>query len=288
MVDVDLQVDRGELVVLLGPNGAGKTTLLRAATGRIKVDTGTVQVTGTDPRTVPEARATLGFVPQEIALYPHLTVRENLATFARMMGVAKQSVTQRVAYGLTLSGLVERAQDRAGSLSGGMQRRLNIAASLMHDPDLLLLDEPTVGIDAVAKERIHELLHQLRNEGLGILLTTHDLEQAQSLADKVVIMTHGHIRAAKAPGALIRDYFRDGKELVVTLSETATEAQQTLLVDAGLSPRHGSATWSACVVEDHFGAAEWSSKLDALGVQCVEVAIREPSLESVFTRMTAE
>ncbi|MGE0621437.1 MAG: ABC transporter ATP-binding protein [Pseudomonadales bacterium] len=286
--DVSLSVEPGELVVLLGPNGAGKTTLLGTACGRVAPDGGSARLTGRDPRREVGARRSLGFVPQELALYPYLTVTENLEVFGRMMGVSRRALGGRVADALAWAGLDERAHDRVQTLSGGMQRRLNIVASLLHRPDLVLLDEPTVGVDVNARERIHELLRRLRAEGLGILLTTHDLAQAATLADRVVFMLGGRIRLEGAPQALIEQVFENGKEIILSLGTAPDGGQRAALTAAGLVAGHGGLTWTGSVSGGYEGIADWNHRLEGLGLTAAEIRVREPSLEGVFLKVTGE
>ncbi len=285
---VSLRVDRGELVVLLGPNGAGKTTLLGTACGRIAPDDGQARLSGGDPRRDREVRGTLGFVPQQVAVYPYLTVHENLDVFGRMMGVERRALVPRIREALAWAGLEARAHDRVDTLSGGMQRRLNIVASLLHQPDLILLDEPTVGVDVNARERIHELLRRLRAEGLGILLTTHDLLQASTLADRVVFLLDGRVRLEGAPGALIQQVFEDTKELIIALTSEPDAAQMQQLLAAGLTAMHGGRTWTGGVSEGYDEVAHWNHRLSGLGLVAAEIRVREPSLEGVFLRLTGE
>ncbi len=190
---VDLDLYAGEILVLLGPNGAGKSTLLGGACGRLPLDAGEVSLFGRSPRRDASVRSKLGFVPQHLAVYPYLSVRENLEIIGRMMGVRRRDLEQRVKEAMSWAGLTERAGDTTETLSGGMRRRLNIVASLMHHPAVVLLDEPTVGVDMGARERVHEMLRRLRTSGLGMLLTTHDLSQAEDLADRVAFMVDGKV-----------------------------------------------------------------------------------------------
>jgi len=285
---VRLSVHTGELVVLLGPNGAGKTTLLSAACGRIAPDSGTVQLAGADPRREPRARRTLGFVPQEIALYPFLTVSENLQIFGRMMGVPRRCLEARIKEALAWSGLSDRRADRVDKLSGGMRRRLNIVTSLLHKPSLLMLDEPTVGVDVNARERIHELLRRLRNRGLGILLTTHDLDQATALADRVAFLVDGKIRMDGAPESLIARVFGAEKQLTVALHSSPTKDQRKRLAEQGLFPGDDGLTWSGGAGPDYRNAVIWQESLQSMGLEIAEVRLREPGLEAVFLRLTGK
>ncbi len=286
--DVSLNVSPGELVVLLGPNGAGKTTLLGTACGRIAPDAGTARLAGGNPRRDVSVRRNLGFVPQEIALYPYLTVRENLEVFGRMMAVEKANLADKVRDALAWSGLADRADDRVDTLSGGMQRRLNIVASVLHQPTLVMLDEPTVGVDVNARERIHELLRRLRADGLGILLTTHDLLQATTLADRVIFLVGGRVRLEGAPDALIRQVFGEHKEITITLAELPGDEHHRQLAISGLSPVHDGRTWTGSVAYGYDGVADWHQRLTEMSLAAAEIRVCEPSLEGVFLRLTGE
>lgn len=285
---VDLSVQAGELVVLLGPNGAGKTTLLGTACGRIAPDAGAVSLQGENPRSNPQARSALGYVPQDLALYPYLSVEENLQIFGRMMGVARADLAQRVNEALRWSTLQDRAAHRVDTLSGGMRRRLNIVASLLHQPSVLMLDEPTVGVDVNARERIHELLRLLRAQGLGLLLTTHDLTQATTLADRVVFLIDGQVRLAGAPRQLIEQIFEDGKELLATFLQPPSPAQAEQLSARDLQSSLSGLTWSGRVAGGYGDVGAWSDVFETLGLAVAELRIREPNLESVFLRVTGE
>jgi ABC-2 type transport system ATP-binding protein len=286
--NVSLSVSPGELVVLLGPNGAGKTTLLGTACGRIAPDAGDARLSGGNPRRDVGVRQSLGFVPQQVALYPYLSVRENLEVFGRMMGVAKEALNARIEEALAWSGLEDRVGDRVDTLSGGMQRRLNIVASVLHKPTLVMLDEPTVGVDVNARERIHELLRRLRADGLGILLTTHDLLQATTLADRVVFLVAGQVRLEGAPDELIHQVFGEHKEITITLAELPGSDQHQRLADAGLSPVHDGRTWTGSVDHGYDGVADWNHRLADMNLHAAEIRVREPSLEGVFLRLTGE
>jgi ABC-2 type transport system ATP-binding protein len=214
---VSFDVGPGELVGLLGPNGAGKTTLIRAIAGRITLDAGTMRVFGRElgPR---DPRPALGVVPQELAVYPLLTARENLEVFGRLYGVAARDLPDRVAWALAWSDLKDRAAEPTKRFSGGMKRRLNIACSLMHRPSVLLLDEPTVGVDPQSRERIYEMLATLQREGLAVVLTTHHLEEAQDRCQRVLIIDHGRIVAAGTVPELVAQTLGGARTIELTLA----------------------------------------------------------------------
>jgi ABC-2 type transport system ATP-binding protein len=194
--DVSFTVDAGELVGLLGPNGAGKSTTVGMIAGIVPPDAGEVRINGkalegdTDP-----AKAAIGLIPQDLALFEELPARENLHFFGSLYGLAGAALDQAIASGLEFVGLADRARDKVKTFSGGMKRRLNLAAGLLHDPQLVLLDEPTVGIDPQSRNAIFDNLEALRGRGKSIVYTTHYMEEAERLCDRIVIVDHGRVIA---------------------------------------------------------------------------------------------
>ena len=193
---VSFEIRQGETYGLLGPNGAGKTTTISMVCGLLASDGGEVTLDGTpiDVGAV-AAKAGIGYVPQELAIYPDLTARENLAFFGRLYGLGGTALKTRVEEVLALIGLSERGNDRTDHFSGGMQRRLNIGIGLLHGPRLLLLDEPTVGVDPQSRNAILESIAALGRAGMAILYTTHYMEEAERLCDRIAIIDGGEIRA---------------------------------------------------------------------------------------------
>ena len=204
---IDLEVARGELLGLLGPNGAGKTTTIAMACGVLTPSRGRIEIAGVDLRTSPRAaRAKLGYVPQELALYGELSALQNLRYFGALYGLRRATLDQRIAWALDLVSLADRARDRVKEFSGGMQRRLNLAASLLHRPELLILDEPTAGVDPQSRAHLFETLRALHAEGMAIVYTTHHLEEVELLCQRVAILDHGALIAVGAPGDLARTH----------------------------------------------------------------------------------
>jgi ABC-2 type transport system ATP-binding protein len=280
---VGFSVRRGEIYALLGPNGAGKTTLVRVISGRFRLDEGEVRIEGRDPCRGGDARRALGLVPQEIALYPDLSVRANLSVLGRLAGIGRRDLRAAVGEALRWTGLAERARDRVGLLSGGMQRRLNLAAGTLHAPRLLLLDEPTVGVDPVARERIHDMLFDLRARGVGILLTTHDLEQAERLADRVGVLVDGRLLVEGSPDDLVRTCFGDAKELTVGLATAVDESGRQALERIGLAPASADeALWSGPLEGGVEALTQVGRKLKQAGIEAAELRLREPGLRGVF------
>ncbi len=188
LAGLSLQLFAGELVGLLGPNGAGKTTLINCLSNRQKLDRGKICVDVAGP-----LADSLGIVPQEVAVYPDLTVEQNLLVFGRLQGLKGHLLCERIGEALEWASLGERRSSLARKLSGGMQRRLNIACSVLHRPQILLLDEPTVGVDPQSRERIYTMLDTLLEHGTAILLTTHQLDEAQSRCDRIAIIDAGKL-----------------------------------------------------------------------------------------------
>ncbi len=194
--NVSFTVERGKLLGLLGPNGAGKTTTLSMIAGLVAPDAGTVAIEGrpvngdTDP-----AKRRFGLVPQDLALYEELSALENLKFFGALYDLAGRALGAAAARVLETVGLADRANDKVKTYSGGMKRRLNLAIGLLHDPDILLLDEPTVGVDPQSRNAIFANLEQLKAEGKGLLYTTHYMEEVERLADRVVVIDHGRVIA---------------------------------------------------------------------------------------------
>ena len=201
--DVSFEVPRGETFGLLGPNGAGKTTTINILCGLLKPDGGAVRLDGKSDPTQPSVRASLGVVPQSLALYQELTAQSNLEFFGRINGLAGARLKERVGAALEMAGLTERRKNRVSTFSGGMKRRLNMVCSLLHEPSILLLDEPTVGVDPQSRNLIFDSIEKLKSEGRTIIYTTHYMEEAQRLCDRVAILDKGKMLALDSVDNLI-------------------------------------------------------------------------------------
>lgn len=212
---VTFSVGRGEIFGLLGPNGAGKTTTISCIAGLLAPMGGRVRLAGRpfDPRSNLDQRAAIGLVPQELALYDPLSARENLAFFAAMSGVEKGSIAEACERGLELAGLADRANDRVATFSGGMKRRLNLAIGDLHRPDLLILDEPTVGVDPQSRNHVFDALEDLARDGRAIVYTTHYMEEAERLCARVAILDGGRILDQGRPAELAERANMPGADL---------------------------------------------------------------------------
>jgi ABC-2 type transport system ATP-binding protein len=209
---VSLDVRRGEVFGLLGPNGAGKSTTISMSVGLLAPDSGSVDVNEQGPPTSHRVRANIGLATQALAIYDQLTGFENLRLFGRLYGLSGIELTRHVERALDLVGLVPRAKDVASTYSGGMKRRLNLAAALIHDPPLLLLDEPTAGVDPQSRNNIVDTVRELAKQGRTIIYTTHYMEEAQRLCDRVGIIDKGRLLCVGTVDDLVRAH--GGKSLV--------------------------------------------------------------------------
>jgi linearmycin/streptolysin S transport system ATP-binding protein len=278
---VSLEVRERACLGLLGPNGAGKSTLIRSIAGRVRPDSGSVRVFG-HPAGSAAARAELGWVPQELALYPLLTCRENLEAFGRYQGLRGKALRDGIAWCLEWAALADRASATVKSLSGGMRRRLNMAAGLVHRPRLVLLDEPTVGVDPQSRNRIFDMVTELRGQGTTVIYTTHYMEEAERLCDTIAIIDHGRVIAHGAKEELLEQSFGRRSDVLMRFASSVENA----------------GTWAAArggTIDDgvaHFAVAqptEIAALLDAAardGLEVIDVVLRRPNLESVFLQLT--
>jgi len=223
---LSLQVHRGEVFGLLGPNGAGKSTTIAMALGLLRPDAGSVNYTGYGSPALALARRSVGVAPQSEAIYDQLSGEENLVFFGRLLGVADPLRAAHAA--LDRVGLLPRAKDRARTYSGGMRRRLNLAAAILHSPALLLLDEPTAGVDPQSRASLLELVRSLANEGAAVLYTTHYIEEAERLCDRVGIMESGRLLDVGGVSELLA---RHGRETQVIVERTGERVSRIATLD---------------------------------------------------------
>jgi ABC-2 type transport system ATP-binding protein len=271
---VSFDLPQGQVFGLLGPNGAGKSTTINMLVGVLTPDSGTVTVDGEGNPADPAVRRKIGNAPQALALYEDLTAEENLYFFGRIYGLHGRRLTERVAWSLDLAALEDRKKDRVSTYSGGMKRRLNIACALVHDPPLVLLDEPTVGVDPQSRNLIFDKIEGLRAEGRTILYTTHYMEEAQRLCDRVAIIDHGKILDLDTVDGLIT---RHGGKSVVRI-----EFDSTLKLPKDLP---GELDGNHLRI-DTDAPLEEIAKLNARGLVFRSLHVERPDLEGVFLNMT--
>ena len=278
---VSLRLDPGAVTVLLGPNGAGKTTLLRAVCGRLAARAGTVRICGIAAEDA-AARRLIGLAPQEIALYRPLTIRENLETFARLAGVPWRALSARVAEVMDRAGVAERAGERIERLSGGWQRRANVAAALVGAPRLLVLDEPTVGIDAKARDDLAAIVLRLAADGLAILLVTHDFAFAERVADKVAVLKAGRIVLEGALADLVAARFKGRRMAEVTFDAVPDAARTSALAGLGLTRGEEPALFSGLIADDPHAVAALIAALEAMGAAPRTLSLKAAGLDALY------
>jgi ABC-2 type transport system ATP-binding protein len=279
------ELRQGELLALLGPNGAGKTTLIRAIAGRVRLDAGEIRVFDRvlDGRSTPPE---LGIVPQEIALYPLMTARENLEGFGRLHGLSKADLARQIAWVLETTGLADRANESVKQFSGGMRRRLNIACGIVHRPKIVLLDEPTVGVDPQSRDRIYDMLGELAASGVSLLLTTHHLEEAEARCSRTVIIDHGKVIAGGTLSELVAQTV--GRHRLVTLRLDMSLPQETAVAFAasGITTADDSRMLTARMADVALDLPPLLERIRLAGCAVDDVEVRGPSLQSVFIHLT--
>jgi len=286
---VSFEIAEGETFGLLGPNGAGKTTSISMVAGLLEPDSGSVHVAGTPIRTSSTAgRADIGLVPQEVAIYPDLTAAENLRFFARLYEMNGAELDSRVGEVLDVIGLADRKDDLVKEFSGGMQRRLNIGIGLLHRPRLLILDEPTVGVDPQSRNAILESVEELSGQGIAVLYTTHYMEEAERLCDRVAIIDEGVIKADGTRRELVSLVGQKDRISVTSSGELGDVAK----VAAGLpGVTDASASDQGIEVLTDDAATLLPSLMSCFateGATITAVQIYEPNLEAVFLHLTGK
>jgi ABC-2 type transport system ATP-binding protein len=283
------ELRQGELLALLGPNGAGKTTLIRAVAGRVSLDGGEIRMFDRvlDGRRTP---LELGIVPQEIAVYPLMTARENLEVFGGLLGLSGADLTRQVDWALDSVGLADRAKESVRQFSGGMRRRLNIACGVLHRPKIVLLDEPTVGVDPQSRDRIYDTLASLAASGVSLLLTTHHLEEAEARCARTVIIDHGRVIASGTTPELVDQTVGRFRLVSLRLNMPLDTADSSRLSsDAGVSVDAADGRVVRSRMRDV--AVELPPLLETIrlaGRTVEDVEVRGPSLQAVFIHLTGK
>jgi len=285
--DVSFEIHQGEIFSLLGPNGAGKTTTIGMISGLLRPDAGQAWLMGHSILENPKkAKAILGIVPQEIALYDDISARANLNFWGKMYGLRGQALSERVAAVLKIIGLEDRQNSTVSKFSGGMQRRLNVGIALLHEPQVIIMDEPTVGIDPQSRRKILDSVKQLSHQKVTILYTTHYMEEAQELSDRIAIMDNGKIIAMGTHQELI-NIVGELDRITLTINNETTKvikAWKALDEVMKITPEDGTIHLlvkdSNQVLPHLFEAANQSN------VRITTVDIQEPNLEAVFLHLT--
>ena len=283
---ISFDVKEGELFGFLGPNGAGKTTTLSMISGLLKPDKGTVHVGDIDVWQAPKkAKRLMGLIPQDLALYEELNARENLMFWGSLFHLPKAALKANIDLWLERVGLSDRAKEPVSKFSGGMKRRLNLAIGLVHNPKIVLLDEPTVGIDPQARNNILDIIRDIAKEGTTILFTTHHLEEAEALCDRLAIIDHGKILAAGSVQELAQ-VVGDGN--VVTISGDFTAMRINEVLETTQFPVLNVADQTATLSLNQQGKMLMSllQTLNEASIEITDIAMQKPNLESVFLKLT--
>ncbi len=275
---ISLQLNAGELLGFFGPNGAGKTTMIRCISGLLRPDSGKI----TRHVLVDSANSgpvRLGLVPQNLAVYPDLTVQQNLEVFGRLEGVSGRALRNRIGEVLKWAALEDRTKSLAKTLSGGMQRRLNIACSVLHRPGILLLDEPTVGVDPQSRERIYTMMQELTDQGAAVLLTTHQLEEVETRCDRIIVMDHGTIVASGTLSDLVRQTIGQPHRVILRFDQPYTKPLASFTLD---EPR----TSATCAIKSMKELPQVLSVLKQLDCEPSQIDVRSYGLQDVFLELT--
>lgn len=271
---ISFEVKKGETFGLLGPNGAGKSTTINMMTGLLRPDAGTVGINGDGNPLDSRVRLQIGNAPQSLSIYEDLNAEENLAFFGKLYGLSGKVLSERIEWTLELSGLQDRKKDLVKTFSGGMKRRLNLVCALIHRPRILMLDEPTVGVDPQSRNYIFDNIEKLKSEGLTIVYTTHYMEEAQRLCDRVAIIDKGEILALNSVDRLIEEH---GGESVIKATLESPPADGMKLP--------GELNGVDLRIETMQPMKELA-KLTASGLKFVQLQVDRPDLEAVFLNLT--
>ncbi|QDS93452.1 Doxorubicin resistance ATP-binding protein DrrA [Roseimaritima multifibrata] len=274
-----LELRAGERLGLLGPNGAGKTTLIRCLTGRSRPDSGQIFLNGKE--LPPQGgREAIGLVPQELAIYVDLTTQQNLLAFGRFHGLSGRALRKQVDWALEWTGLQPRRKDLVGTFSGGMQRRVNLACGVLHRPQVLLLDEPTVGVDPQSRQRIFEMLDDLNDAGTSIVLTTHQLDEVETRCDRIVVFDRGQVIASGTLNDLIQQTV--GSSRRIRLRAPAESSVQIPGWQQGPQPGE----WTAAIQNVASELPDLLNRATIAGIDPKDIDIQGPSLSHVFLHLT--
>jgi len=285
--DVSFDVLQGEIFSLLGPNGAGKTTTISMLATLLRPDQGDALIMGKSVRSDPMGvKAVLGIVPQEIALYEDLSARENLTFWGKMYGLRGGELKRRVNEVLEIIGLTDRANRRVNKFSGGMKRRVNIGVALLHKPQVIYMDEPTVGIDPQSRRNILDSVVALKDQGMTVLYTTHNMEEAQELSDHIAIMDHGQMIASGTHEELVKIVGEMARITVTLLPESQDLLTEWKGIEGVEQITSEDSVHSVLVEDSNLVLPRLFETANARRVRITSIDIQEPNLESVFLHLT--
>ncbi len=281
---LSVDINAGEIIGVIGPNGAGKTSFIKALCGRIDVSAGTLLINSRPVRSSQSRQRLIGLVPQDIGLYSHMTARENLRAFAKIMGMrGRKNRRDSVAAALASVEMDYKSEALVSQLSGGMKRRINVAAAIMHNPAVLILDEPTAGVDTPARDTVHRLARKLADDGMAVLLITHELEQAEALCDKLLVLAGGKTLAFDNPSDLLSRIYGDAREVMVRLSKAPEAATLDAMKPFDFAQAELPTIWTAVTEQSEEKiVSAFMSGLRGTDTTLREISVRRPGLNHLM------
>ena len=282
---LDLEIEQGELIGVIGPNGAGKTSFVKALCGRVNYD-GYVQIGDARLKRGHNRQKLLGLVPQDIGLYSHMTGRENLSVFAKIMGLPREERKEAIEVALSAVDMTEKADEPVSALSGGMKRRINVAAAIMHSPKVIIFDEPTAGVDIPARDTVHRLARTLAEKGMAVLLITHELDQAEALCDKILILCHGEKLAFDTPPQILTKNFAGIREIMVRFGTPPTQETLDAMRPFEFNQGELPTIWTAMTQASEVSfVSAFMTALRNGNTLVREISVRRPGLTSLMHRI---
>lgn len=286
--EVSLEIRKGEFYGLLGPNGAGKTTFINILSTVVSADSGSILIDGEEmDMHNTEIKKKIGVVPQEIALYEDLSARDNLLFWGKSYGIPSVELKQNAQQLLHITSLENRKNDKVAHFSGGMKRRLNLACALVHKPDIVFMDEPTVGIDPQSRNKIYDILQDLQKEGITTIYTTHYMEEAEKLCNRIGIIDHGRI-IAEGTLQQLRKLDQSTESISIQFEELKEKKKKELIEVFGETT---IVNGDACVISTYqldLKLAEIISKIDRIGLNITNIDFKRKNLETLFLNLTGK
>ena len=279
---LSLDIKPGELVGVIGPNGAGKTSFIKALCGRLDIS-GKIAINGTQLKRGMDRRRSIALVPQDIGLYPHLTATENLDVIGRLLGLSDREIINTA---LKSVDMVKHADVRVSAMSGGMKRRINVAAAVLTDPSLIIFDEPTAGVDVPARDTLHRLARHLTKQGKAVILVTHELEQAEALCDKVLVLCEGKKLAFDTPSRLLQNAFQDQREIRIRFAVPPNRDMLEAMHPFEFKQDELPTIWSTMTNANEVSfVSAFMTSLRAGGDLLREISVRRPGLTALMHRI---
>lgn len=285
---IDLEIRAGETFALLGPNGAGKTTTISMLSGLLQQTAGTIRINGLDTQRERErVKSEVGIVPQDIALYPELNAYDNLMFFGTIYGLKRKELKEKVRSLLELIGLTDKAKEPIKTYSGGMKRRINIAAALLHDPKVVFMDEPTVGIDPQSRNKVYELIRTLKDRGMTIVYITHYMEEVTSLCDRAAIIDGGEVITVDTIQGLLHRVHGGVLEFTLHTAEAAGQTADLLrTLDCIVETQQENEIVRVIVTDMQTAVSATMERINAEEIQLQNMVVNAPSLQTVFLQLT--